>query len=71
MMTGEMARIYMKNGDSRMGLLLNDTEDPNTFDDGVKFIPHNRISDWYDSFDVTCIQTMEAEHVEGIDVLMK
>jgi len=71
MMTGEMARIYLKNGESKTGLLLNDVEDPNTFDEGVKFIPHHKISDWYDSFDVTCICTMEPEAVEGIDVLMK
>jgi hypothetical protein len=71
MLSGEMARIFLKDGNEKMGLLLNDVENPDTFDEGVKFIPHNKVGEWYKSFSQDCIQVLEPELVDGIDLFMK
>jgi hypothetical protein len=71
MMNGEMARIFMKNGRQQMGLLLNDVDRPDAFDDGVKFVPHNNVSTWLESFSNELVEILHTDHVEGIDLFMK
>ena len=71
MLSGEMARIFLKDGNEKMGLLLNDVENPDTFDEGVRFVPHNKVGEWYASFSQDCIQVLEPELVDGIDLFMK
>lgn len=70
-MTGEMARIFLKNGKQQMGLLLNDVNCPDAFESGVRFIPHNNIGNWLDSFSQELIQIFETDTVDGIDLFMK
>jgi hypothetical protein len=71
MMNGEMARIYMKSGKQEMGLLLNNVEEPNAFDEGVKFIPQQNVGSWLHSFSQELIQILDSEQVDGIDLFMK
>ena len=71
MQTGEMARIFLKDGNEKMGLLLNDVDNPDTFDEGVQFIPHDKVGAWYESFCTDYIQILQPELVDGIDLLMK
>lgn len=71
MLSGEMAKIFLKDGNQTMGLLLNDVENPDTFDEGVKFVPHDKVGEWYTSFSQECIQILEPELVDGIDLFMK
>ncbi|MBI3509289.1 MAG: hypothetical protein HY064_01395 [Bacteroidetes bacterium] len=68
---GSPARIFFKTGKQQMGLLLNDVEQPEPFDDGVKFIPHEKLSEWFESYSHDCITIVEPELVDGIDLLMK
>jgi hypothetical protein len=70
-MNGEMARIFLKDGNQQMGLLLNDVEREDAFDEGVKFIPHNKVGEWLQSFSSDFIQVLKAELVDGIDLIMK
>jgi len=71
MTTGEMARIFMKDGNQKMGLLLNDVENPDAFDEGVKFVPHNQVGDWLVSYSDEFIQVLDSAQVDGIDIFMK
>ncbi len=71
MVTGEMARIFLKDGNQKMGLLLNNVEQPDAFDEGVHFVPHNKVGEWLESFSNDCIQVLNAEAVDGIDLFMK
>jgi hypothetical protein len=54
-----------------MGLLLNDVDRPDAFDDGVKFVPHNNVSTWLESFSNELVEILHTDHVEGIDLFMK
>jgi hypothetical protein len=71
MKTGEMARIFLKDGNEKMGLLLNDVDNPDTFDEGVRFVPHNKVGEWFDTFSTEYIQVLQPELVDGIDLFMK
>ena len=71
MQSGEMARIFLKDGNEKMGLLLNDVDNPNTFDEGVKFIPHDKVGKWFENFSMDFIQILKPELVDGIDLIMK
>ncbi len=68
---GEMARIFLKDGNQQMGLLLNDVEREDAFDEGVKFVPHHKVSEWLKSFSKEFIQVLKADTVDGIDLIMK
>lgn len=68
---GEMARIFLKDGNQQMGLLLNDVDREDAFDEGVKFIPHNNVGEWLKSFSQEFVQVLNAESVDGIDLYMK
>jgi len=68
---GEMAKIFLKDGKQKSGLLLNDIKSPDAFDDGIKFIPHNKIGEWLETFSSDFIQTLQADSVDGIDLFMK
>lgn len=54
-----------------MGLLLNDVESKDAFEEGVKFIPHNNVGEWLKSFSTEFVQILNAETVDGIDLYMK
>lgn len=71
MTNGEMARIYMKSGKQQMGLLLNDVNQPEAFDEGVKFIPHQNVGSWLNSFSQELVQIVNSDEVDGIDLFMK
>ncbi|MDQ3110937.1 MAG: hypothetical protein M3R17_13675 [Bacteroidota bacterium] len=69
--TGEMARIFLKDGNQQMGLLLNDVDREDAFDEGVKFIPHQNVGEWLKSFSNDFIRVLQPETVDGIDLIMK
>jgi hypothetical protein len=69
--TGQMARIFLKDGNRQMGLLLNDVDREDAFDEGVKFIPHHKTGEWLQSFSNDFIEVLNAEAVDGIDLFMK
>ncbi|MCX6311139.1 MAG: hypothetical protein NT084_05820 [Bacteroidetes bacterium] len=69
--SGELARIFLKDGNQKMGLLLNDVDSENAFDEGVKYIPHNNVGEWLQSFSQEFVHVLEAESVDGIDLFMK
>ena len=69
--TGQMARIFLKDGNRQVGLLLNDVEREDAFDEGVKFIPHHKTGQWLESFSNDYIEVLSAEAVDGIDLFMK
>jgi hypothetical protein len=71
MTNGEMARIYLKDGKQQMGLLLNDVNIPDAFDEGVKFVPHHNVGNWLQSFSNELVQVVNSEEVDGIDLFMK
>lgn len=71
MVNGEMARIFMKSGKQQMGLLLNDINMPEAFDEGVKFIPHSNVGNWLESYSSDLVQILDSSEVEGIDLFMK
>lgn len=71
MNNGEMARIYFKDGKETMGLLLNDVNDPDAFEKGVHFVPHNHVGSWLDSHSDTFVEVLETSVVDGIDLFMK
>ncbi|CAN5265756.1 hypothetical protein BH09BAC5_BH09BAC5_12830 [soil metagenome] len=68
---GEMARIFLKDGNQKTGLLLNDVEREDAFDKGVIFIPHNNVGAWLESFSKDFIQILQPETVDGIDLYSK
>ncbi|GAB4141543.1 MAG: hypothetical protein Fur0041_16750 [Bacteroidia bacterium] len=68
---GEPAKIFLKDGSQQFGLLLNDVEKEETFDEGVYFIPNNNISKWVETAARHLIQVIDPSHVEGIDLYMK
>jgi hypothetical protein len=69
--TGEMARIFLKDGNQQMGLLLNDVDREDAFDEGVKFVPHQNVGEWLKSFSNDFIRVLQPETVDGIDLIMK
>lgn len=69
--TGQMARIFLKDGNRQVGLLLNDVDREDAFDEGVKFIPHHKTGEWLESFSTDHIEVLSAESVDGIDLFMK
>ena len=69
--TGQMARIFLKDGNRQVGLLLNDVDREDAFDEGVKFIPHHKTGEWLESFSNDHIEVLSAESVDGIDLFMK
>ena len=68
---GEMAKIFLKDGKQKMGLLLNNVESPDAFEDGIKYVPHNKVGEWLETFSIEFIQTLQADSVDGIDLIMK
>lgn len=69
--TGELAKIFLKNGKQRTGVLLNDVNNPDSFDNGVQFVSHDNIGNFLSNPDNSLIEIYQADAVEGIDIYMK
>ncbi|MGL5889058.1 MAG: hypothetical protein ACRC3B_04200 [Bacteroidia bacterium] len=66
-----IARIFLKNGQQQTGLLLNDVEREDAFDNGVRFVPHHLLNAFLVSADETLIRILEPSRVSGIDLFQK
>ncbi|HEU4719385.1 MAG TPA: hypothetical protein VFU15_16185 [Bacteroidia bacterium] len=71
MSNGEIAQIFLKNGRRETGLLLNDVNRENAFDEGVKYVPNRSIGAWLDSFSQDLVQVIHPDQVEGIDLFLR
>ncbi len=68
---GEMAKIFLKDGNQKTGLLLNDINREDAFDEGVMYVPHQNVGEWLKSFSNEFIQILQPETVDGIDLFAK
>jgi hypothetical protein len=68
---GSPAKIYLNSGQIAHGLLLNNIEDENAFDEGVRYVPQQNLSNWLENFSEKLVMSIETDEVEGIDLFMK
>ncbi|TND07672.1 MAG: hypothetical protein FD123_2991 [Bacteroidetes bacterium] len=68
---GELARVFLKNGEQRMGILLNDTENPDSFDNGVHLLAHDQVGAYLSNPDQQLVDVYPSEQVDAIDIYMK
>ncbi|CAN5266201.1 hypothetical protein BH09BAC5_BH09BAC5_12880 [soil metagenome] len=68
---GEMANIFLKDGNQKTGLLLNEVNREDAFDKGVIFSPHNNVGAWLESFSKDFILILQPETVDLIDLYAK
>jgi len=68
---GELARLFLKNGAQRTGVLLNDCNCPESFEEGVRFISHGNVGAYLEKQDPALVEFYEASAIEGIDVYLK
>lgn len=66
-----IARIYLKNGRQQTGLLLNDVNLPNAFDQGVHFVPNNDLDHYLLTADRDVVCVLESEQVDEIDLFLR
>lgn len=69
--SGELARIFMKNGQHFFGILLNDLEIPDSFDHEVRYVKSINLTTWLETSDEGCVEILDREHVDGIDLYLK
>jgi hypothetical protein len=68
---GELAQIFLKDGRSHMGILLNDLDEPESFDHEVRYVKSSNFSQWLESSDEGLVETVDPEHIDGIDLYLK
>ncbi len=68
---GELAQIFLKNGRSHMGILLNDLDEPESFDHEVRYVKSSNFSQWLESSDEGLVEIVDPEHIDGIDLYLK
>lgn len=68
---GELAQIFLKNGQKFFGILLHDLEAPDSFDHEVRFVKPSNLSSWLETSDEGFVEVVETEHVDGIDLYLK
>jgi hypothetical protein len=68
---GELAHIYLKNGEQRTGILLNDINNPESFEGGLRLISHQHIASFLEHRDETLVETFDPEQLDGVDVYLK
>lgn len=68
---GELAQIFMKDGKHYFGILLNDLEQPESFDEEVRFVKTSNFSTWLETSDESLVEVIDPEHVDGIDLYLK
>jgi hypothetical protein len=68
---GELAQIFLKDGRSHLGILLNDLDEPESFDHEVRYVKTQNFSNWLETSDDSLIEIVDPEHVDGIDLYLK
>lgn len=68
---GELARVFLKNGQQRMGILLQDTTAPDCFDQGVHLLSHERVGTYLEQPDASLVDVYPPELVDAIDIYLK
>lgn len=68
---GELAQIFMKSGKHHFGILLNDLEEPESFDHEVRFVKTSNFSTWLETSDESLVEVIDPDHVDGIDLYLK
>jgi hypothetical protein len=68
---GELAQIFLKNGQKFFGVLLNDLDSPESFDHEVRYVKPSNLSNWLETSDEGLVEIVDADHVDGIDLYLK
>jgi hypothetical protein len=68
---GDLARIFLKNGNEQMGLLLNENEIENEELTGVRLVPSTSIANWLQTGAEKWVQVLDPREVAGIDVFLR
>lgn len=66
----EIARVYMKNGQQRTGVLLDDPFVPENHEDKLRFVCHSRIGEFLNGNE-SPVEHLDAETIEAIDLYLK
>ena len=69
--TGELAHIYMKDGQKLFAVVLNDLDEPSSFDEEVRYVRPGNLSSWLETSDESLIEKLDPDHVDGIDLYLK
>ncbi len=69
--SGELAQIFMKDGRSLFAVLLNDLDEPDTFDKEVRYVRPTNLSTWLETSDDGLVEVLDPEHIDGIDLYLK
>lgn len=69
--SGELAQVFLKNGKNYFGVLLNDLNEPECFDHEVRLVQTSKFNDWLETSDEGLVETIDPEHIDGIDLYLK
>ena len=68
---GELAQIFLKDGNHLFGILLNDLDCPESFDHEVRYVKTANFSSWLETSDDSLVEIVDPEHIDGIDLFLK
>lgn len=68
---GELAQIFLKDGKHLFGILLNDLDCPESFDQEVRYVKTANFSSWLETSDDSLVEVVDPEHIDGIDLFLK
>ncbi len=71
MISPEPAKITLKDGSQTTGLLLNNINDPSSFETGIHFVPNSRLDEWLQELNRAAVNILDPLQIESIDVYMK
>lgn len=69
--SGELAQIFMKDGKTLFAILLNDLDEPDTFDKEVRYVKPGNLSTWLETSDEGLVEVLDPEYIDGIDLYLK
>lgn len=69
--SGELAQIFLKDGRTFFGILLNDLEEPDTFEEEVRYVKSSNLSNWLETSDEGLVEIIDPDHIDGIDLYLK
>ena len=69
--TGELAHVFLKSGEQRTGILLNDINNPDSFENGIRFVSHQHIGSFLEKQDESYVETYDPQQIDGVDVYLK
>lgn len=69
--SGELAQIFLKNGQHFFGIVLNDFNSPESFENEVRYVQPSNHTHWLETSDEGLVEIVETGHVDGIDLYLK